>query len=601
MARKVRKEIRTAVSIHTSKPIRVKVPPLRIPRPWKPANVTVIQCAVPYEALDVSDAELRLARKRDAIFKQVRDGMIGQAKAMELLEVKKSQFYNLFKSFLESNSYLDLARKKRGTKPGSHKLTPGQLSALELSFQENYKGPSASSAKVWKGAQGLVSEEELPPSKYQCRKFVAAKPEKEKHYRRLGKESGDNKYISKPKKKIMERVLQQVQMDHTMVDIILVDEFDRKVLVGRPWLTIIMCALTRVILGLHLSLRPPGLSTVASALAFAVLDKCTFLESWELDSRAYPYYGIPFLIYTDNAAEFTSPRFIAMCKRWGMDWDHRPIGKKWYGGLIERVIGTFMNEIHFLPGTTGSNVIQRAGLTPELDAKYDIAQCGQFLFDQAIIYHGTHHEGLGSTPRQAWNHYDSLGLLDHGRVIQQDQRVSFEIDFLAPSYNHTIQSYGINFSGRRYNSLELDPYIGARNVEIRYQSGDLNSIWVLVPGKFLHVPCAYTKNRLSNNWESYCSHKALSSARHVGHRAPAGLIDDEHALEAQRRQRELAIEVETQPRGKPRPPKDVTARTERLPTPAAIQPVIGTPRIIESSRGAPEIVQPTLIIDRFSK
>ncbi len=279
------KEIRTAVSIHTSKPIRVKVSPLRIPAPWKPANVTVTQSAVPYEALDVSDAELRLARKRDAIFKQVRDGMIGQAKAMELLEVKKSQFYNLYKSFSESNSYLDLARKKRGTKPGSHKLTPGQLSALELSFQEKYNGPSASSAKVWKYAQGLVPEDELPPSKYQCRKFVAAKPEKVKYYKKYGKEAGDNKYIAKPKKKIMERVLQQVQMDHTMVDIMLVDEFDRDVLVGRPWLTIIMCALTRVILGLHLSLRPPCLRTVARALAFAVLDKCTFLESWGLDSR----------------------------------------------------------------------------------------------------------------------------------------------------------------------------------------------------------------------------------------------------------------------------------------------------------------------------
>lgn len=595
------KEISTAVSIHTSKPIRVKVSPLRIPTPWKPANVTVTQSAVPYEALDVSDAELRLARKRDAIFKQVRDGMIGQAKAMELLEVKKSQFYNLYKSFSESNSYLDLARKKRGTKPGSHKLTPGQLSALELSFQEKYNGPSASSAKVWKYAQGLVPEDELPPSKYQCRKFVAAKPEKVKYYKKYGKEAGDNKYIAKPKKKIMERVLQQVQMDHTMVDIMLVDEFDRDVLVGRPWLTIIMCALTRVILGLHLSLRPPSLRTVASALAFAVLDKCTFLESWGLDSRVYPYYGIPFLIYTDNAAEFTSPRFIAMCKRWGMDWDHRPIGKKWYGGLIERVIGTFMNEIHFLPGNTGSNVIQRAGLTPELDAKYDIVQCAKYLFDQAIIYHGTHHEGLGSTPRQAWNSYASQGALDHERVILQDQRERFEIEFLAPSYNHTIQIYGINFSGRRYHSPELDPYIGARNVEIRYQSGDLSSIWVLVPGRFLHVPCTYTKNRLSNNWESYCSHKALSSARHVGHRAPAGLIDDEHALEAQRRQRELAIEVETQPNKKPRPLKDITAQTERLPTPPAIQPVIGAPRIIQSSRGAPEIMQPTLIIDRFKK
>lgn len=85
---------------------------------------------------------------------------------------------------------------------------------------------------------------------------MAAKPEKEKYYRKYGKEAGDNKYKPKPKKKIMERVLQQVQMDHTMVDMLLVDQFDRKVLLGRPWLTMIMCALTRVILGMYLSFRP---------------------------------------------------------------------------------------------------------------------------------------------------------------------------------------------------------------------------------------------------------------------------------------------------------------------------------------------------------
>ncbi|WP_264317148.1 MULTISPECIES: transposase family protein [Pseudomonas] len=595
------KEIRTAVMIHTSKPVRTKVPPLKIPRPWKPANPTVTQSAAPYEALDVSDKELKLAWQRNAIFKQLREGLIGQAKAMELLGVKKSQFYNLYKSFLESNSYLDLTRKKRGTKPGSHKLTQGQFSALELSFQENYKGPSASSAKVWKGAQGLVPEDELPPSKYQCRKFVAAKPEKEKYYRKYGKEAGDNKYKPKPKKKIMERVLQQVQMDHTMVDMLLVDEFDRNVLVGRPWLTMIMCALTRVILGMYLSFRPPGLITVASALAFAVQDKSDFLGLYGIDPKEYPFYGIPFLIYTDNAAEFTSSRFIATCSRWGMDWDHRPVDKKWYGGLIERVVGTFMGEVHFLPGTTGSNVIQRAGLTPEKDAKYDIIQCGKHLLDQAILYHGTVHEGLQSTPRQAWFHYDSQGLLDHERVIRPDQKKRFELDFLAPSYNHTIQPYGINFEGRRYYSIELDPYIGARNVEIRFQPYDLDSIWVMVPGRFLHVPCTYTKSRLSNNWESYSSHKALSSARHVGHSAPGGLIDDEYALAAQKRQRELAVEVETQSNKKPRPPKDITAKTERLPTHPAVQPVIGPPRIIESSRDAPEILQPTLIIDRFKK
>jgi len=468
-----------------------------------------------------------------------------------------------------------------------------------LSYQENYKGPDASSAKVWKGAQGLCHDNEAPPSKYQARKFVAAKPQRDKDYRKLGKKKADEKHKIKPHKKVMERVLQQVQMDHTMVDLLLVDEFDSNVIAGRPWLTLIMCALTRVILGFYLSFKAPSLRTVSNALSFAILDKLKYLESYSNGLQVYPFQGKPLLIYTDNGTDFTSPRFIAKCKQWGMDWDHRPIGKTWYGGLIERVIGTFMSEVHFLPGTTGSNVIQREGLTPELDAKMDIVQCAKFFFDQAIIYHGTVHEALGCTPRQAWNYYESQGLLDSDRKILPEEQTRFEIDFLSPSYNHVIHPYGINFAGRRYASYELEPYIGLTGVEVRFQSYDLESIWVLVPGKFLHIPCAYTRNRLSSNWESYNSHKILSSARQVGHSAPGGFIDDEYAFEALERQRKLAQEVEVQPRQKKPPIKDVTPKSHRLSEPPAAPPIIGTPRLIDSSVSGTRIIQPKIIVDRF--
>jgi len=104
--------------------------------------------AVPYQSLDVSDAELRLALKREAIFQQLKQKMIDQPKAMELLELKKSQFYKLYNKFLASESYLELTRKKRGTKPGRETLTEVQRAALETAYQEYYRGPSASSAKV---------------------------------------------------------------------------------------------------------------------------------------------------------------------------------------------------------------------------------------------------------------------------------------------------------------------------------------------------------------------------------------------------------------------------------------------------------------------
>ncbi|WP_434557246.1 transposase [Pseudomonas sp. Z4-20] len=598
------KDSGTSITIHTSRPVRAKVPPLRIPRPWKPANPTVMREAVPYQSLNVSDAELRLARKRDTIFQQLKQNMIDQPKAMELLELKKSQFYKLYNKFLASESYLELARKKRGTKPGRETLTEGQRAALEMAYQEYYRGPSASSAKVWKESQGLCPDNERTPSKYQARRFVAAKPEKEKYYRKHSKEKGDNKYLIKSGKKVMERVLQQVQMDHTSVDILLVDEFDSSVIVGRPWLTILMCSLTRVILGLYLSLQAPGLRTVANALSFAILDKTKSLELYAPGINSYPFHGIPFQIYTDNAAEFTSPRFIATCKRWGMDWDHRPVDKKWYGGLIERVIGTFMTSVHFLPGTTGSNVIQRQGLTPEHDAKYNVIECAKFLLDEAILYNGTVRQALGCTPRQAWDHYDSLGLLDRDRVIRPEDHDRFLIDFLSPSYGHVIHPYGINFAGRRYGRYELEPYIGYRDVEIRYQPYDLGSIWVLIEGQFMHVACSFTRDRLSNNWESYSNHRGLSRARLVGHNVPSGMLDDEYALEAQERQRLLAQQVKAKPKqALPLPDdagaKDVTAQGERLPNPPAPQPVIGTPRVITNSGGVANTFEPKIIVDRF--
>lgn len=592
-------KIPTSIRVHTSKPLRVKVPPLRVPRPWKPASATALQEAVHYQPLEISDAELRLARKRNAIFEQYDDDMIDASQAMELLELKKSQFYTLYNQYLGSDSYLELARKKRGTKPGKQTLTEGQRSALEMAFQSKYIGPSASSAKVWKESQRLCPDNEKPPSKYQAKKFVAEKPKKERDYRKLGKKRGDEKYISKPNKKPMERVLQQVQMDHTMMDILLVDEFDRAVIVGRPWLTLIMCSLTRVILGFYLSLQAPSLRTVANVLTFAVLDKFSHLGSYLGNPDIYPYRGIPFQIYTDNGPDFTSPRFIAKCKRWGMDWDHRPIGKTWYGGLIERVIGTFMSEVHFLPGTTGSNVLQREGLTPELDAKYDIVQCAKYFLNQAIIYHGTVHENLGCTPRQAWDYYDSQGLLDRDRIILPEQQNSFQIDFMPPSYNHVIHPYGINFAGRRYSSYELDPYIGLTDIEIRYLPYDLGSIWVLVPGKFLNIPCLHTRDRLSNNWESYNNHKKLSSARQVGHNAPSGLIDDPYAFDAQRRQYNLALEVQAKSPNKSLPIKDVTPDVQSLRDSPKAPAAIGTPRVIVSGRSPSSIIEPKIIVDRF--
>ena len=55
-----------------------------------------------------------------------------------------------------------------------------------------------------------------------------------------------------------------VQIDHTLVDVILVDDLERKP-IGRPWLTLVLDVASRAVLGFFLSLNAPASLSVALA------------------------------------------------------------------------------------------------------------------------------------------------------------------------------------------------------------------------------------------------------------------------------------------------------------------------------------------------
>lgn len=69
-----------------------------------------------------------------------------------------------------------------------------------------------------------------------------------------------------------QRSLQVVQIDHTPVDIMLVDD-DTLACIGRPWLTLALDVHTRMVAGLTLSLDAPSAAGTALAITQAVLPK----------------------------------------------------------------------------------------------------------------------------------------------------------------------------------------------------------------------------------------------------------------------------------------------------------------------------------------
>lgn len=99
--------------------------------------------------------------------------------------------------------------------------------------------------------------------------------------------------------------------------------------------------------------------------------------------------GKPQALYVDNAREFKSEALRRGCEQHGIAVDYRPLGRPHYGGIVERIIGTVMEQVHELPGTTFSNPAERGAYDAEKMAALTVAELERWLVLAVATYHGT--------------------------------------------------------------------------------------------------------------------------------------------------------------------------------------------------------------------
>jgi putative transposase len=116
--------------------------------------------------------------------------------------------------------------------------------------------------------------------------------------------------------------LELVQIDHTVVDVIVVDDLHRKP-VGRPRLPLAIDVATRNVLGFFLSLKAPSATAVALTISRAVLRKTTYLAGLQVDAE-WPACGIPRSLHLDNAKEFRGRALRWGCEQHGIQIIYRP-------------------------------------------------------------------------------------------------------------------------------------------------------------------------------------------------------------------------------------------------------------------------------------
>ena len=267
--------------------------------------------------------------------------------------------------------------------------------------------------------------------------------------------------------------LQIVQIDHTKLDVFVVDEL-RRLPIGRPWLTLAIDIASRMVAGYHLSLEAPAATAAALALHHTVLPKEARLEQLGV-SAPWPVAGLMDVLHMDNGKEFDSRALARGAGQYGIRLQYRPPANPRFGGHIERLIGTMVGAVHLLPGTTFSSVDDRGAYDPEKHAAMTLPELEQWLAIQIVgRYHAEVHAGLLKPPNAMW---DEMLAVRPDPPRQPSDREQLLYDFL-PFELRTVRRDGIVLFNTHYWDDILSVWAGQldRQLRVKYDPRDLSRI-----------------------------------------------------------------------------------------------------------------------------
>lgn len=283
-------------------------------------------------------------------------------------------------------------------------------------------------------------------------------------------------------------VLDRLEVDHTPMDVILIDTQGRTI--GRPWLTLAIDRASRMIMGFYISLHTPSAYSVLSCLRQSILPKNTLLAQFPGIKGRWPAQGIPALIAVDNGMDLHSSSFQAACQELGIQLLYCAAKTPMQKGSIERHMRTTgARFIHQLPGTTFSNINERGDYPSEKMAAITLRDL-TFLITEWItdVYLLTKHRGIGMTPLSKWDE------LAEKRSIELPLSPGQLEIVCGASATRTLFHYGIELDGIHYNSTRLQEFRRQtgdnRKVNLKHYENSIDHIHVLDPGsmEYIRVP-----------------------------------------------------------------------------------------------------------------
>jgi putative transposase len=201
-----------------------------------------------------------------------------------------------------------------------------------------------------------------------------------------------------------------VQIDHTEVDLFLVDETTREAMSVRPWLTLAIDVCTRMVVGFHLSMdKQPRLHRSLHVerrlrekrVAKRKRDRCALASGGVAGSASCRQWR-----------RLQKQGLLVGLPGGGNKTYMATVGAPRYGGHIERLIGTITGRVHFYPGTTFANPSARqdndsAGFSAMTFREFECA----LGWEIAGRYNREIHSALLCPPIAVWDEHEASTTL----------------------------------------------------------------------------------------------------------------------------------------------------------------------------------------------
>ncbi|PDS35099.1 transposase [Rhizobium anhuiense] len=396
--------------------------------------------------------------------------------ACRQLGLRPTRFYQLLAQFRRKPVTSSLLDVPPGPEKGQRLLSSELEDAVACGIKEIYCCPERPTiTAVHDHVRVICRQRNLPAPSWKAVKVRIDQSDRQKLTKaREGGRAARQRYTPAVGEYSARQAMEIVQIDHTLVDLFVVDAVNRQPL-QRPWLTLAIDVASRMVAGFYLSLEHPSSTSVALAIRHMVLPKASSLADRNV-AGDWPVHGLPTAIHLDNAREFRGKALAWGAAEHGINLIHRPVARPHYGGHIERLIGTMMGAVHFLPGSTSSDIGSRGDYDPQKHAVMTFDELERWLTLEIVgRYHADIHRALKIPPRLAWE--DAILARREPLRLPYDEH-RFVLDFL-PFEERVIRRDGLHLFGLKYWDDVLSPWTGAPDkMRVRYDPRDISCVFV---------------------------------------------------------------------------------------------------------------------------